>query len=346
MNDGPGGHSFATGGAGSRRPPSSDVSAVRALLVASHVHFPQRRSGVSRILSRVATVEVPSPSVIVQREPAGGRRPHELRRLLVDRAREDEDYSVDIAYHADRAGHVGRDRGPRVREIGDAVPAHAPGDPKHLRERPRGGWRARTRPSGRNFWHFACAASNAGHERSVPAGIWKPPLALGSGKLGTPWERMHCENFNSCEAISAGATGPDDPDVCDEAGGCVAVVGPRIVARPVLDETSHLCRGRRADCATPGPVEGPSPQADKPPAASPRAGNRDGREPARVPVLRNPPSPSWLVRPPHLLGGALNHHRRCLSFRSFECSLGPSEAIVRDRRSHRGHSGRVLFAED
>ena len=93
------------------------------------------------MLLRVATVEVPSPSVVVQREPAGGRRPHELRRPLVDRAREDEDYSVDIAYHADKAVHVGRDRGPRVREIGDAVPAHAPGDPKHLRERPRGGWR-------------------------------------------------------------------------------------------------------------------------------------------------------------------------------------------------------------
>ena len=221
------------------------------------------------MLLRVATVEVPSPSVVVQREPAGGRRPHELRRPLVDRAREDEDYSVDIAYHADKAVHVGRDRGPRVREIGDAVPAHAPGDPKHLRERPRGGWRAEPGPAGRNSWHFACAASNSGDERSVPAGIRKPPLALGSGKLGAPWERMHCENFNSCEAISPGPAGPDDPDVCDEAGGCVAVVGPRTAARPVLDEVPICAVVVEPTAATPGPVECPSPQADKPPAASP-----------------------------------------------------------------------------
>ena len=124
--------------------------------------------------------------MVVQREPAGGRRPHELRRPLVDRAREDEDYSVDIAYHADKASHGGGDRGPRLGEIGDAMAAHALGDPKHLRERLAEGGGPEPGPGGRNFWHFACAASNSGDERSVPAGSRKPPLALGSGKLGAP----------------------------------------------------------------------------------------------------------------------------------------------------------------
>jgi hypothetical protein len=91
-------------------------------------------------------------------------------------------------------------------------------------------------PAGRNFWHFACAASNAGDERSVPAGSRKPPLALGSGKSGTPLERMHCANSNSCEAISPGSAGPDDPDVCDEACGWVVVVGPRPAGPAVSDE--------------------------------------------------------------------------------------------------------------
>src|ERR1700722_10790636 len=48
-------------------------------------------------------------------------------------------------------------------------------------------------PPGMSFWHFACAALNRDDERSIPALAWKrkPPSAFGSGKLGTPLERMH-----------------------------------------------------------------------------------------------------------------------------------------------------------
>ncbi len=47
-----------------------------------------------------------------------------------------------------------------------------------------------------SFWHFDCAALNAGDEASIPAPREKPPLALGSGKLGTPFERMHWAYFS------------------------------------------------------------------------------------------------------------------------------------------------------
>ncbi len=48
-------------------------------------------------------------------------------------------------------------------------------------------------PIGISFWHFACVASNTGDEGSTPASFlnWNPPPGSGSGKLGTPWARMH-----------------------------------------------------------------------------------------------------------------------------------------------------------
>jgi hypothetical protein len=51
------------------------------------------------------------------------------------------------------------------------------------------------------FWHFARAALNAGDDGSTPAPTWKFPRGFGSGKLGTPLERMHRAN----------ASGPDPP---------------------------------------------------------------------------------------------------------------------------------------
>jgi hypothetical protein len=47
------------------------------------------------------------------------------------------------------------------------------------------------------------ACSNAGLLVSTPepfaiASIVNWPVALGSGKLMTPFERMHCENFTAC----------------------------------------------------------------------------------------------------------------------------------------------------
>src|ERR1022692_3475151 len=41
----------------------------------------------------------------------------------------------------------------------------------------------------------------------------EPPPGLGSGKLGTPCERMHCANCSCCDWLaSPGETEPDDPD--------------------------------------------------------------------------------------------------------------------------------------
>ena len=54
-----------------------------------------------------------------------------------------------------------------------------------------------------NFWHFACAALNTGDVGLIPATVWNlaPPPGCGSGKLGTPFARIHL----------AKASGPDPP---------------------------------------------------------------------------------------------------------------------------------------
>ena len=51
-------------------------------------------------------------------------------------------------------------------------------------------------PPGSSFWHRACAILNEGANGLMlePAASLMPPPALGSGKLGTPCERMHSEN--------------------------------------------------------------------------------------------------------------------------------------------------------
>lgn len=81
-----------------------------------------------------------------------------------------------------------------------------------------------------NLPHFACAALNAGDEM-IPAPAWKakPPPAFGSGKLGTPFERMHLAN------ASARGGGP-------ELGPVEAALGaapPVAVVEPGLDADPH-----------------------------------------------------------------------------------------------------------
>jgi hypothetical protein len=44
--------------------------------------------------------------------------------------------------------------------------------------------------------------------------MWMPPLELGSGKLGTPWARMHFENCRNVEGL-AFAEVPVPPDAAD-----------------------------------------------------------------------------------------------------------------------------------
>src|SRR5271170_4608846 len=56
-------------------------------------------------------------------------------------------------------------------------------------------------PPGMSLRHFACAALNAGDEGFISALAWKakPPLPLGSGKLGRPLERMHlAKTISAC----------------------------------------------------------------------------------------------------------------------------------------------------
>jgi hypothetical protein len=55
--------------------------------------------------------------------------------------------------------------------------------------------------------HFACAALNAGDEGSIPALRWKrkPPSGFGSGKLGTPAERMQPANASVAAAGEVGS---------------------------------------------------------------------------------------------------------------------------------------------
>ncbi len=47
--------------------------------------------------------------------------------------------------------------------------------------------------TGSRFLQSVSAVSNAGDDGLFPATLAKltPPFALGSGKLGTPWARMH-----------------------------------------------------------------------------------------------------------------------------------------------------------
>ena len=56
---------------------------------------------------------------------------------------------------------------------------------------------------GRSFWHFACAALNAGAAGLVPGGTEKatPPPRGGSGKLGTPLARMQFANASAAEPL-------------------------------------------------------------------------------------------------------------------------------------------------
>lgn len=72
-------------------------------------------------------------------------------------------------------------------------------------------------------WHARSAPWNAAECGSIPAVRYpKPPLGVrtGSGKLGTPWLRMHRE-YASAWARAV------PPDVPDAPGGAVVVVAPR-----------------------------------------------------------------------------------------------------------------------
>jgi hypothetical protein len=62
-----------------------------------------------------------------------------------------------------------------------------------------------------SFWHFACATLNAGAAGLFPTGMGNraPPPGLGSGKLVTPFARMHLANASGPEPLSPGVVEPE-----------------------------------------------------------------------------------------------------------------------------------------
>jgi hypothetical protein len=73
-------------------------------------------------------------------------------------------------------------------------------------------------PPGKNLEHAFCAASNAGPLKLIPSIVNEelpgvaaivrpspPEPAVGSGKFGTPWARMH---FESCTGVALAADAP------------------------------------------------------------------------------------------------------------------------------------------
>ena len=79
---------------------------------------------------------------------------------------------------------------------------------------------------GRSFWHFACAALNAGAEGLIPA-VEKivPPPGCGSEKLGTPLARMHLANASGDGVVEPEPVAPALVTVLDPvAGACPALV--------------------------------------------------------------------------------------------------------------------------
>ncbi len=66
------------------------------------------------------------------------------------------------------------------------------------------------RPPPMSFWHFSCAALNAGDEGLIPARENSPPRpGFGSGKLGTPLARMHLANASGPDPAAPGAVEPE-----------------------------------------------------------------------------------------------------------------------------------------
>lgn len=77
-------------------------------------------------------------------------------------------------------------------------------------------------PAGRSLWHLSWAALNAGADGSTPLVLnVNPPPTFGSGKLGTPFARIHLENAT-----------PDGAPVTAAAVvlGAVAVLDPALTA--------------------------------------------------------------------------------------------------------------------
>ena len=83
--------------------------------------------------------------------------------------------------------------------------------------------------------------------------VFKPPPAEGSGKLGTPWERMHRAYVKPSDAA-------DDPDEPDEDAGWAVVVDPPAAAPRLLgDPPPHAVSPKTMAIALPSKTLHPCP---------------------------------------------------------------------------------------
>ena len=110
-------------------------------------------------------------------------------------------------------------------------------------------------PFGSTFWQACCAARNFGEFGSIPdpGPIEMPPPLLGSGKFGTPCERMHAENLAASAVFNVRPAPPPELELVD---------GPR---RPAV---------RRGRCA--GAARSEARHRGRRRAAAPRGERRDG----------------------------------------------------------------------
>jgi hypothetical protein len=97
-------------------------------------------------------------------------------------------------------------RGLRIGELGDAVRAHATGQVEQLvlRVRVRRGRAGVETERRASDWQLSSAASSS--PGATPAGRCSPKvpsgLATGSGKLGTPFSRIHRANSSAACSVS------------------------------------------------------------------------------------------------------------------------------------------------
>jgi hypothetical protein len=100
-------------------------------------------------------------------------------------------------------------------------------------------------PAGLRFLHCSSADWNAGEELSNLPVLTNIPLLCGSGKFGTPCERMHCANLTSA-AWSALDTPPLVPPAAEVP---LELVDP-MLATPLLGELLPQPAARTATLTT------------------------------------------------------------------------------------------------
>jgi hypothetical protein len=94
---------------------------------------------------------------------------------------------------------------------------------------------------GRIFPHACRADWNPGEDGSSPepGEMLMLPLPPGSGKLVTPWARMHCENSSAGSAPAAVVVAPpDDPQAAIRTAHGIAIITPRETRIPIRS-TAH-----------------------------------------------------------------------------------------------------------